>query len=172
MTLPLHVRVPSEVHVEAALLELAVLLGEGAGLAEEVDGAVGAGLLLQAVLGPHLGAVEAGVDAVAAREEHHQRVQRPARPARRRPPVDDLRDLPERDARAQARHATVAAVVEAVEEAGGPGGEGDLALHGEGGGDASTDVLRLRVHAAPARRLCRSLALRPSGVRLSLSIRG
>ena len=98
----------TEAHVEAALLELAVLLAEGAGPAPQVDEAVGAGRLLQAVLGPHLGAVDAGVDTAAARDEKHQRVQRPARPARRRPPVDDLRDLPERDARAQPRHKTCA----------------------------------------------------------------
>jgi hypothetical protein len=93
------------VHVESSLLELAVLLAERAALAAAVDAAVGAGALLEAVLRAHLGAVEAGVDALAAGEQHDERVQRPAGAARRGTPVDDLRDLPERDARAQARHA-------------------------------------------------------------------
>jgi hypothetical protein len=69
------------VHVEPPLPELSVLLAERAWLATAVDAAVGAGALLQAVLGAHLGAVEAGVDAVAAREQHDELVQRPARAA-------------------------------------------------------------------------------------------
>jgi hypothetical protein len=92
-------------HVEASLLELAVLLAERAALAAAVHAAVGAGAHLEAVLRAHLGAVEAGVDALAAGEQHDERVQRPAGAAGRGAPVDDLRGLPERDARAHARHA-------------------------------------------------------------------
>lgn len=129
--LPLHVRMPSYAHVEASLLELAVLLAERAALAAAVDAAVGAGAHLEAVLRAHLGAVEAGVDALTAGEQHDERVQRPAGAAGRGAPVDDLRGLPERDARAHARHAAVVAVVEAVAEPGGPGGDGRLRLHRE-----------------------------------------
>jgi len=105
--LPLHVRVPSYVHVEASVAELAVLLAERAQLAEEVDEAVGAGVLPQAELRAQLGAVEAGEDALepVPRDRGDERVQSRARAARRRPPVHDLRHLPERDAREQARHA-------------------------------------------------------------------
>ena len=99
------------VHVEASVVELAVLLAERAPLAEEVDEAVGAGVLPQAQLRAQLGAVEAGVDALepVPRQRHDHRVQRRARAARRRPPVHELRHLPERDAREQARHAACTA---------------------------------------------------------------
>jgi hypothetical protein len=50
-------------HVEAAVLELAVLLAERAWLAEPVDAAVGAWLLLEAVVAAQPGAVAAGVEA-------------------------------------------------------------------------------------------------------------
>jgi len=70
-------------HVEAAGLELAVLLAERAGLAAEVDAAVGAGLLREPVLRPQLGAVDAGVEAGAQpRHRRQQHVQRPAHAAR------------------------------------------------------------------------------------------
>lgn len=70
-------------HVEAAALELAVLLAEGADPAAQVDAAVGAGLLLEPVLLPQPGAVAAGVGAASQPSHHGQcQVQRPARAAR------------------------------------------------------------------------------------------
>lgn len=79
---PLRVGFPSGAHVEAAVLELAVLLGEGAEAAEEVDAAVAAGLLREPVLLPQLGTVAAGVEAGAYPRRHgQQHVQRPARTA-------------------------------------------------------------------------------------------
>ena len=78
----LHVGVPADPHVEAAVLELAVLLGEGAEAAEEVDAAVAAGLLREPVLLPQLGTVAAGVEAGAYPRRHgQQHVERPARTA-------------------------------------------------------------------------------------------
>ena len=68
-------------HVVATAIELSVHLAEGAGLAAAVDEAVGAGLLPQPELRPQFGAVEAGVQALAARHIHYKRVQRPTRPA-------------------------------------------------------------------------------------------
>jgi hypothetical protein len=73
--------VRTERHVEAAGLELAVLLAERAGPAAPVDAAVGAGLLLEAVLRADLGAVAAGVEAAHPRPRREQQVQRPARAA-------------------------------------------------------------------------------------------
>ncbi|WVZ85981.1 LOW QUALITY PROTEIN: hypothetical protein U9M48_032834 [Paspalum notatum var. saurae] len=67
-------RLRTEGHVEAADLELAVLLAESAGLAAEVDAAVGAGLLREAVLRTQLGAVAAGVEAAQARGRRQQQV--------------------------------------------------------------------------------------------------
>jgi hypothetical protein len=99
------VAVPAEDGVEAAGLELLVLLAERARLAAEVDEAVAAGGLGEAELGAHLGAVRARVDPLAAREVGQHRVQRPRRAARRRAAVHDLRHAPERDARAPARQA-------------------------------------------------------------------
>jgi hypothetical protein len=53
-------------HVEAAFLELRVLLAERAGAAPEVDAAVHAGGLSQAVLRPHGGALGAAVQPLPA----------------------------------------------------------------------------------------------------------
>ena len=104
--------------VEAARRELPVLLAERAGLAAEVDEAVGAWRLGEAELRAHHGAVGAGVDpgALRRREAGDDRVQCPARPARRRAAVHHLRDPPERDARAPVRQAAcVRACVRAAE---------------------------------------------------------
>ena len=68
-------------HVEAAGLELAVLLAEGAGLAEHVDAAVAAGRLLEPVLLTQPGAVAAGVEAAHPRHRRQRGVHRPARTA-------------------------------------------------------------------------------------------
>lgn len=163
--LPLHVRMPSYAHVEASLLELAVLLAERAALAAAVHAAVGAGAHLEAVLRAHLGAVEAGVDALTAGEQHDERVQRPAGAAGRGAPVDDLRGLPERDARAHARHAAVVAVVEAVAEPGGPGGDGRLRLHRE---RRRHRAARLVVAAAAAEGDARGQRLRTFVCRLGI----
>lgn len=102
---PLPVLLPSEGHVEAACLELAVLLAERAGLAAEVDAAVGAGLLCEPVPGPQLGAVAAGVEAAQPHQRRHQEVERPAGAAGGGPLVDDAGDPPEGDARAEVRQA-------------------------------------------------------------------
>jgi hypothetical protein len=97
---------PAEVRVEAAGLELLVLLAERARPAAEVDAAVAAGRVGEPELRAQLLAVRARVDPLAPRQRAQQRVQGAARPARRRPPVHDLRVPPERDARAPARQAT------------------------------------------------------------------
>jgi len=101
----LGVDVPAEVGVEAAGLELPVLLAERAGLAAEVDAAVAAADVGEAELRAHLGAVRAGVDPLAPREAGQHRVDGARGAARRRAAVHDLRDPTERDARAPARQA-------------------------------------------------------------------
>lgn len=65
----------TNLHVEAIDLELAVLLTESAALAPEVHAAIAAGALLEGVLLPHLGAVEARVAAAATHRAGYQRVQ-------------------------------------------------------------------------------------------------
>lgn len=67
---------PPDLHVEAVDLELAVLLTESAALAPEMHAAIGAGALLEGVLLPHLGSVEARVAAAATHRAEYQRVQR------------------------------------------------------------------------------------------------
>ena len=80
---PLGIGLPSQAHLEAPALELAVLLAEGAGPTKEVDAAVGAGLLREPVGPPQLVPVEAGVESHAHPCGHaQQQVQRPARTAR------------------------------------------------------------------------------------------
>ena len=101
----LAVEVPAEHGVVAAGDALPELQAPRALLAPAEDAAVAAGGVGEAVLGAHLAAVGAGVDALAAGDHGQQRVQRAAGAARRRAPVHHLRHPPERDARAPARHA-------------------------------------------------------------------
>lgn len=116
----LHVGVPADAHVESPVLELPVLLAERAALAAPMHEEVRALPLVQVVVRPHLGAVDARVEAPHPRRRADGRVGRPAPGARAGSSVHDVSDLPERDAGAQARDETVSGVVHAVEEAGGP----------------------------------------------------
>ena len=71
---------PTDPQVEAAVLELPVLLAQRAVLAAEMDEEIGAIPFVQVELSPHLGPVEARVQAPHPRRAE-ERVSRPAREA-------------------------------------------------------------------------------------------